>query len=543
MKTFFETPVKYLGFFPAAAASLLLAFSAAFWFGTLQTVDPVHHTVSRYNGAFYNIIAIFFPLAAILLFLFRKNKMRVTPAGLICAAGAAFTAFLPTFTSLALYLVLFSSAIWLCFGSECKNFSDSKFFITVPAVLFVYTLVCGIEYQLSAYNKLIFLYSDWGIYFSGYKQLADAPFESFTQWLSVGNHFNVSVNLIMALAVKLLPKAQTLFVVNSLLLASLIPLVYWFGRTLKMPAVLCALCSAAIAFNPMFSNQHTTLFYGYHPIVFLAPSFILFCIAKEKRCLGGMIFAGIFMCGIKETVFVFAAGSAFLIPSCKNRWLFSVAILGITAAIFLLLTHIILPNCDNSGHYFQLFQYNSLGKNSVEVLLSPFVSPAAFWGKLFRPGNFSFLLLLLLPFLPAAWKAPRFLLAALPVMLGIMLKDCYIDRHNIVQQYGTEISVWFTAAMIYGTSSAFNRNHLTAGFAAALLTGSMAGYYFVGRTPIGGTYSAAAVRHSPDIRIMREHIKKIIPSAASVALSQKWGAQLVESHKNLILLCLFSHQI
>jgi hypothetical protein len=193
-----------------------------------------------------------------------------------------------------------------------------------------------------------------------------------------------------------------------------------------------------------------------------------------------------------------------------------------------------LPRCDQSAHYFQLFQYNALGGSTGELLLSPFLSPEIFWGKLFRPGNLSFLLLLLLPFCPAIWKAPRLLLAALPIILGVALKDCYLDKHNIVQWYGVEISVWFMAAMIYGIKAAYLQKRVTAGLIAALLLGACAGYYFVGKTPVGGTYSASAVRQSPDIRKLREYIRKSIPPESSVALSQKWGAQLVGSHKNLI---------
>lgn len=514
--------------------ALLFSFAPSFWFGALKITDPLHHAVYFYDSAFLNVVCVLLPLWAGTALLFCKYPPVLTPMALCCLAGAVLTPVFPSFTSLALSLTFLSASVWLCFDNCSPEFSRNKFYAVVPAVLFVFVFASGVEQQLNAYNRLILYYNDWGLYFAGYRKLAEAPFNGVLQWLSTGNHFNPAVNLLMSIIIRCFPGAETVFIVNSLAIASMVPLIFLLGRILQLPSSVCACCAAALAFNPLFSNQHTTLLYSYHPIIFLPSAFLLFCIAREKRSRAGMIIAGLFMCGIKETVFIFASGAAFLL-ALKKKWIQAGAVLLLCGGMFFLVTSVLLPLCDGSENYFQMFQYKSLGSSSGGLLLSPFLAPRVFWGKIFNPANLSFILLLLLPFFPAFRYAPRFLAAALPLALGVLLKDHYLGKPNIVQQYGVEISVWLTAAMIYGARGAFSEKRFSAGLAAALLIASLTGYYFAGKTPFWGTYSASAVRQTPDVRKLREHIKKIIPGSATVAVSMKWGAQLVESHKNLIL--------
>ena len=519
--------------FPGVLGILLLSFGMVFWFAVLKTVDPIHHILYFYDSLPYRLVLFFLHLAGVMLWLFRKSGVTISPAGLICTAGAVAAAAFPAFTSLAVSLVLLTCGIWLCFDCECKDFSEKKLFYLVPALLFAFVFASGLEQQISAWNRLILLYSDWGIYFSGYRNLAESPFASFTQWLSIGNHFNPSVKLVMALVIRLSPEVTTLFAVNSFLIASIIPLIFILCRCLKLPLLLCAVCCCAAAFNPMLSHQHTALTYGYHPIIFLVPVVLLFCIARERKSLTGIILAALFMCGIKETVFIFASGVVLLF-SFKKRWLYAAGTALILGSFFLIITQYILPHCDGGSKYFQLFQYNSLGSSVTEILLSPLLSPGVFWGKLFRPGNLSFVLLLLLPSIPAIWYARRFLMALLPILCGVLIKDCYLDQHNIVQWYGIEVTAWLFIGAVYGTACAYSQKKVTAGFIAALVLGSFAGFFLVGKTPAWGPCSASAVRRSPHIGLLREDMKKVIPASASAAVSQKWGAQLTETHRKLI---------
>lgn len=509
-----------------------ISYTASYWFGSLKVVDPLHHTVSFYTGNGWWVVLLFLifaSLAGVLLFCL---KGRVTQGGLLFALLAALFTCFPSFAALAGSLFLLSAAVWMGMETTQPEFTEKKFYIAVPIALFVYTFAVGVEQQIKAYNSLILLYNDWGIYFSEYLKLAERPLDSLCRLFSTGNHFNPSVNVLMSFIVGFFPHAYTIFTVNSFVIASAAPLVFMLGRSLKLPGALCTACAAAAAFNMLLSNQHTTLTYGYHPIIFLLPAALLFCIAKEHKCLTAMILLGIFMCGIKETVFVFLFGIVFL-SALKKKWYQAAALGAGLIIVFMVITHWILPYCDGKGSYFQLFQYKSLGGSTKDVLLSPLVVPGVFWGKFFNSGTLAFVLLLLLPVFPAVLGAPRFLLAALPVLLGVILKDCYLNKHNIVQWYGVEITVWLLIGMVYGMAELYKAKKVSAGLLAGLLFGCLAGYYFVGKTPLWGTYSAEAVRRSPDVRVVRENLKKLLPKDAVLALSQKWGAQLVESHRNL----------
>lgn len=533
LKKYLTLPLFSSKTLPGILGILLLSFGAVFWYGTLNSADPIHHTLQFHDDLLFRVLLLFLPLAGIMLWLFRKYAFSISPGSLICAAAAVLCTAFPTFTTLAVSLTFLVCSLWLCFDRSCEKFSSQKFFFAVPALLFAFVFASGLEQQISAYDRLILLHSDWGIYFSAYRDLAEHPFASFAQYLSTGNHFNPSANCLMAVLIGFFPQAVTLFAVNSFLIASAVPLLFMLCRTLKLPLSLCALCCTAAAFNPMLSNQHTALTYGYHPIIFLIPAFLLFCIAREKRSLWGMILTGIFICGIKETVFIFAAG-AVLLWGLKKKYLYAAATALLLGVCFWIITRYILPQCDGGSNYFQLFQYRSLGDSVGKIILSPLLAPTVFWGKLFRSGNLSFILLLLLPFIPAIWYAPRFILAALPILCGVLIKDCYLDLHNIVQWYGIEVTAWLMAGAAYGTAAAYLKKKITAGFIAALLLGSFTGFFLVGKTPAWGPYSAAPVRNSPHIGILRKEMKKVIPAHASVALSRKWGAQLTESHRKLI---------
>ena len=516
-----------------AAAALLTAYAAGFWFAGVKIVDPVHHRIVLHDGLFLRVPAVTLLLTGVLMFLFEKTRPPLRREGVLCAALGALLTFFPSFAALAASLVLTAAALWRFFDPVKFEPGDSRFHVIPAVLLFVYVAVSGIEQQISAFDRLILLHSDWGLYFSQYRNLAENPASGLGSWCSTGNHFNPAVNLVMSLLVGLWPRAVTVFVVNSLLLAVPVLLVFILGRTLRLPGAVCAVCAAATAFNPLLSNQHTALTYGYHPVNFLLPVFLLFCIAREKRCLPGMIFAGLFMCGIKETVFVFLFGFA-VILAFRRKWRAAALAAVLSVGAFLLVTQVVLPRIDGADAYFQLFQFRSFGDTAGDVLLAPLVSPKLVFEKLFNLSNLSFILLLLLPVLPAAFGKVAFLCAALPLLLGVLLRDSYLGKPNIAQWYGVEITVWLIAALVYGSAAHFRRGRFSAGVMIALLFGSASGYYFFGRTPVWGPCSATAVRRSPDVRPLREKIRKLIPETASVAATQKWAGQLVETHRSLL---------
>ena len=267
--------------FAAPVTAAASAWTLGYLSGKINIVDPVHHEIYFSTADGIKLACFILPLMAIGIYLFRKYKATPGPGGLVCAVTAALLTLSPGFTTLAASLLLLSFSLWLSFPHR-HLLKNSRYWITLPILLFIYVFANGFEQQLSAYNRLILLYSDWGIYFDGYRQLAENTFTHWGTLFSIGNHWNFAVNLLMAGIIYLFPGVYTVFTVNSLMLASGVLLVYWLGKCLKLPDILCALCAAGVAFNPLLSNQHTALTYGYHPIVFLLPTALLFCIAQEK---------------------------------------------------------------------------------------------------------------------------------------------------------------------------------------------------------------------------------------------------------------------
>jgi hypothetical protein len=121
-------------------------------------------------------------------------------------------------------------------------------------------------------------------------------------------------------------------------------------------------------------------------------------------------------------------------------WLIVAAIFGmIFVAIFVLVPF----------SKYQVTRFAELGHSPSEILLSPIIRPAAFWGTVLRPRCGYFLLCLMIPLglgtLLRGWS--MLLAAALP--LGILLAWNHPPATSIAFQYPTAlIPVLFLAAMV-----------------------------------------------------------------------------------------------
>lgn len=124
--------------------------------------------------------------------------------------------------------------------------------------------------QFHAYRALYLLYHDWGEYATDYLKLIREPDRSLIHYFVTGGHWNPLMTNVMTLALRVFPAPETIFFLNSLLIYSLVPLIYWFARTLKLPVATALFFALAVLLNPVVSNQSLSLFYGYHPINALA---------------------------------------------------------------------------------------------------------------------------------------------------------------------------------------------------------------------------------------------------------------------------------
>ncbi|WP_419643716.1 DUF2079 domain-containing protein, partial [Victivallis vadensis] len=251
--------------------------------------------------------------------------------------------------------------------------------------------------QFHAYRALYLLYHDWGEYATDYLKLIREPDRSLIHYFVTGGHWNPLMTNVMTLALRIFPAPETIFFLNSLLIYSLVPLIYWFARTLKLPVATALFFALAVLLNPVVSNQSLSLFYGYHPINALPSLLTLFFISKKRGNRAGMLLFFLLTLLVQETVTVLWFGYALLLIAQK-RWKSGLILAAGMVLLFLLLSKFVIPAAAETTAYTQMFHYHQLGDSIGEVLLSPFLRPRVFWSTLFALNNFDFLLCLTLPF-------------------------------------------------------------------------------------------------------------------------------------------------
>jgi hypothetical protein len=138
---------------------------------------------------------------------------------------------------------------------------------------------------------------------------------------------------------------------------------------------------------------------------------------------------------------------------------------------------------------FQTGRFVALGNSPVEILFSPILRPAAFWGQVLRWENVLFLALLWLPCgLPALLRGWRYLLPTL-LPLGVLIVWDHAPAHSLAFQYPSTLLPVFWLASLSGAMEG-TRDAAIAGFSprslpsamTALVTGLVLSL-FVGQLP------------------------------------------------------------
>ena len=310
--------------------------------------------------------------------------------------------------------------------------------VVFPWVLLtVYALLVwwGYYMQCQAAKTMYICYSDWGTYVESYLRLARED-TTWKDWLSTGAHWNPLVNVVMALFVKIFPFQEALFLFNSMLIYSAVPLMWIFCLKTGMKPFHAFCFAMAAAFCPVYGNLSLCLFYGFHPIYFAIPLLILFFLFREKKNFCGMAVCLVATLLVKETMMVFWFGYGVWLLF-RKKWLAGSILACGGLAGFWLLSSVVLPYLVNSSEYPLTFLYSSLGNTPLEVAQAPFTKASAFWKICFQWQNFAFMATLLVPCFFCIWLAPDMLIALMPLLAGICLRGSP-EIKSIVLQYGTE---------------------------------------------------------------------------------------------------------
>ena len=390
----------------------------------------------------------------------------------------------------------------------------------------------GFHMQEAAYNRLFLFYSDWGIYAEHYLKLASGG-GALRDWLVAGGHWNGALNLLMTAAFLVSPSPETMFLMNSVLIYSAVPLIYLLGRQLKLPAAAAAAFCAFFVLTPVVSNQPLSLFYSFHPINILPGCFLLFFLFRERKWRTAAVGVLVFTLFVQETAAIFWFGYALVLAFEKKFK--TAAVLAVSmAVIFVVLSHWVIPEraittvATAGENYTQMFHFSQLGNTPFEVALSPVLRPAAFFGTLFAVNNLEFVLFLLLPFVFLVPYYPKLLLAGLPLLAGVILQSSR-DLQNVVLQYGVELNCLVIVSAIFGASRLYakgDRRKLRGALAAALF-GVAALYLLAGKSPSLGKYSFSMILERPESERLIVFLKSCLPPGETVYAPQRIRAHLL----------------
>jgi hypothetical protein len=239
----------------------------------------------------------------------------------------------------------------------------------------------------------------------------------------------------------MVPRPETLLVVQALGLAAGGPALYYLGRAQFGPShwAPAALPWLYWCWLPL----RNAAAFDFHPEVFMLPLMLWACVgfASDRpwaKALG--LLALVAALGAKESSGVVVAGIGFgwaltggLGPR-RARWP-GIALVVAGAAVFWLDVKIVPAMF--GGEYAYMDLYERFGGGIGAVLLAPFTQPAYFFSQFFNPARLNFLVWTLAPlaFLPLFdWRAA---VAALPPYLMLFLAEGD-QRVKIIFHYGIE---------------------------------------------------------------------------------------------------------
>ena len=383
--------------------------------------------------------------------------------------------------------------------------------LTAGVVIWSFLLQCA------AFDSWFLIFGDWGQYSECYLRLASGE-GNMKELLCAAGHFNVLVNLVMTGALRVFRSPRTVFFINSLAVASAVPLCFLLARRSGLDRTASLLMGACAAVFPVFTRQYLCLFYGFHPIVFFIPALLAFFVCRAARSEWGMALCIGVSLLIQETVAVFWAGWGLYLIAVERKYRKGTILLLFAAAWFVFLACFVQPWAGGGEVYGQSFHYSALGATPLEALLSPFLRPGAFWGSLFSPRGLFFTAVLLTPVWAAVFTFPGILLAGLPLLAGVLLQSSDAVKTPLLQ-YGVECSTLLLAAAIVGLGRLRRgeapllriRGNAFRGPLLATAAGIGLGFIFFGFGFKFGLYPGDVYLHGPDASKAVVFLKKHLP--------------------------------
>ena len=280
------------------------------------------------------------------------------------------------------------------------------------------------------------------------------------------DHFNPGLLLLVPLWT-LFPNAVVFFVLQAFSLSSGAFFVWAIARQQQLGRLSALLFGLAWLTQPVLGQMNLAYTYGWHPISLAIPLMLaaLWALLAQRAWLA--LILAILAMSMEEGVIVVvclfcAANAAQYLWSLHQKYLGSSSphtVFGISSFAWLALAVLcgvsfVLVYRLSGLAEFQTARFVSLGGNAWEVLLSPMLRPAAFWGSLFRWDKCYFVLSLWLPcFIPSLLRGWRVLLATVLPLLVLLVWD-HRPASSLAFQYASTLLPLFWLATIQGSRPA-----------------------------------------------------------------------------------------
>ncbi|MDX1926487.1 MAG: DUF2079 domain-containing protein [Pirellulaceae bacterium] len=477
------------------------------------------------------------------------------------------------------------SAAWtgMSFGDLVRNWTNhhSKFaqtklprnnWIEVAALACLTALAAGWWFSQSVdyYQNFLLGYNDFGHFLqrvantaAGRGMLRESPVLPMF-W----DHFNPGLLLLVPLW-KLYPSVNLVFALQAGSLAICSLVVYAISRRLGHSKAAAMAFGIAWLVQPSVGQMNLAYTYGWHPITFAIPLLLvaMLCLLVKRRF--AALACTLLALSMEEGVFVIVAVTAAVcaVMPFVERWWFkrdtsekankpsslieslptaTWASVSIASALGFVLVYKFSGLAE-----FQTGRFVALGNSPTEILFSPVLRPAAFWGQVLRLENLLFILLLWLPCgLPGLLRGWRYLLPTL-LPLGVLIVWDHAPAHNLAFQYPSTLLPLFWLATLFGASSigaspgagfdnSVPHSHIGLPSAVTALVTGLVLSLFVGQMPFSSltlrdveamTYGAESELRrksdGEDGRWLTEQVKKIQDSGGECLATARIAAHMV----------------
>ena len=353
-------------------------------------------------------------------------------------------------------------SIFLCAWSCGRTFSLCRFqekklenpqaVLILTGIIFLYALL-GAWQQCRSLDTLAMSWFDWGHFYECLNNFFHGkPFYLNLDGGSfLGSRFTPSLILLLpVVAVKSVP---LFFFTGSLLVASGAWFVYLISREYKASPLEALLWGIWYLLIPGVGNMNLPLIDGPHEVFLLFPLLLgcFWCrITHRSKTFWILFFLAL---GVRETVGIFFAGYGFLLLLKNEKKVRKTgAFLLVFSLVYVILTlKVFMPLFDPpvSGTYAHVKFYSHLGKNMLEIALSPLLKPQVFFPALFNSHTLLFWITLFLPFAVLLLPGWILLLPMLPEFVMVSV-DRRFDTQTVVRHYQTGILLVLIIAALYG---------------------------------------------------------------------------------------------